>query len=122
MKGAAILGIGSTILLVGVVLVIVSIVTLSNDGDLPCTFNNSYCESSYFFPNPEDTTFCCDYLGFCYAKFYCNGDEFVVNTFRYIAIALGFLAIITMIVGCRKMTQEKKMAQNFAHAPLMNQQ
>ena len=120
MKGKAILGVGGVFVGLAVIVLIVSIVTLVNDGDLSCTFSNNICDSSYRYENPDDPTFCCDIYGFCYAKFYCNGDEFVVNGLRYVAIGCVILGIVLMIVGCRKMNQEKRMA-GFA-APLVVQQ
>ena len=110
MKGKAILTMGVLFLGLAAIVLIVSISTLLNDNGLECNFSNNICDSSYRYEDPDNPSFCCDIYGYCFAKFYCNGDEFVVNGFRFVAIGCAILGIVIMIVGCRKMSQEKRMA------------
>lgn len=93
------LAIGVGFLVLGVILVIVSVVTLSKDNDLQCSsFKTGVCAG---YSLTQDETFCCGYSSIiCYAKFYCNGDEFIVNGLRYIGIASIVGGIITSIIFC----------------------
>ncbi len=87
-----------SLFVVGIIFIVVSSATLSKDNDLICLFTDGPCVGYII---QQDSNFCCPIIGdTCYAKFYCNGDTFIVNGLRYIGIGLGVIGIITFITFC----------------------
>ncbi len=113
-KGAKILlGASIGLFLLGVILIIVSTATLYSDNELNCFFSSGQCIGYII---PQDSDFCCPIIGdTCYAKFYCNGDSFIVNGFRYIGIGAVLIGIITLIVFCCKNKKNSADYQQFAN-------
>jgi hypothetical protein len=83
---------------IGMTFIIVSTATLVKDNGLNCLFTTGDCVG-YFLE--QDSTFCCPLIGnTCYAKFYCNGDYFIVNGLRYMGIGSAAIGIILIIIVC----------------------
>jgi len=95
----------------GVIFIIVSSVTLSQDNELNCFFTSGQC-IGYVIPQGSD--YCCSPLDiYCYAKFYCNGDTFIVNGLRYMGIGSFVIGIIVLIVFCRKKRSDPANTANY---------